>query len=75
MRGVTAYKIKIPPSVTFLLTRLMRGVTAYADRVTISRRFLLTRLMRGVTDLLDIVALEILISTHTPHARRDFCTS
>ena len=35
-------------------------------------RFLLTRLMRGVTDLEDWIERKGLISTHTPHARRDF---
>ena len=49
MRGVTAYKIKIPPSVTFLLTRLMRGVTFALHSLLLSEKFLLTRLMRGVT--------------------------
>ena len=55
----------------FQLTRLMRGVTA---RSTVRQRhsvFQLTRLMRGVTYNLKIIVKIFVISTHTPHARRD----
>ena len=34
-------------------------------------QFQLTRLMRGVTYIVDILFLPDIISTHTPHARRD----
>ena len=51
----------------------MRGVTSsVAVYVREWERFQLTRLMRGVTsDSMDD-ATNKSISTHTPHARRDF---
>ena len=55
----------------FLLTRLMRGVTQTEPSETTTELFLLTRLMRGVTDLFHRFGHYLLISTHTPHARRD----
>ena len=49
----------------------MRGVTLIFDLMNIMIEFLLTRLMRGVTgvDYREIPCT--VISTHTPHARRD----
>ena len=56
----------------FLLTRLMRGVTdAPSDTPLFYNAFLLTRLMRGVTRIQAEIKRKALISTHTPHARRD----
>ena len=53
----------------------MRGVTGLRlDRAEFLQ-FLLTRLMRGVTVLQIVVTAEPIISTHTPHARRDFVVS
>ena len=55
----------------FQLTRLMRGVTKDKNpHVHKFRKFQLTRLMRGVTAGMKY-GNRILISTHTPHARRD----
>ena len=49
----------------------MRGVTIMlmADRMEVI--FQLTRLMRGVTGFSVLIVVAIVISTHTPHARRD----
>ena len=55
----------------FLLTRLMRGVTPHLPQSYTKKTFLLTRLMRGVTRKPYIFYLFLVISTHTPHARRD----
>ena len=56
----------------FQLTRLMRGVTFQIFFFSTEKpKFQLTRLMRGVTWLLILVAVLVVISTHTPHARRD----
>ena len=76
MRGVTASGHTLSRSTKFLLTRLMRGVTPTAiSSACMPILFLLTRLMRGVTDIAVGVADISFISTHTPHARRDFwCT-
>ena len=59
-------------SAKFQLTRLMRGVTEmlYLSDMTII--FQLTRLMRGVTTYPRTDSQYLTISTHTPHARRDF---
>ena len=61
--------------IVFQLTRLMRGVTA-SRRYGYYRRykFQLTRLMRGVTSGAKQRRVELKISTHTPHARRDLRT-
>ena len=72
MRGVTYYRRIYRNHQQFLLTRLMRGVTSKKKNLTNSPRFLLTRLMRGVTILAKLLAQIMCISTHTPHARRDF---
>ena len=40
-------------------------------KLTRGSQFQLTRLMRGVTDLHKQLHLDDMISTHTPHARRD----
>ena len=49
----------------------MRGVT-YAVMEKLRRLpFQLTRLMRGVTAFSGFQSLRHIISTHTPHARRD----
>ena len=61
--------------VKFLLTRLMRGVTPYSNRFKGMITFLLTRLMRGVTKRIFRNTAITSISTHTPHARRDFQAS
>ena len=55
----------------FQLTRLMRGVTQKGCTISAWLQFQLTRLMRGVTMQRQSSALGFLISTHTPHARRD----
>ena len=58
-------------AIKFQLTRLMRGVTNTGTVFATPTIFQLTRLMRGVTsDYLNIPKRTI-ISTHTPHARRD----
>ena len=50
----------------------MRGVTKLALRFGNSSGFQLTRLMRGVTCKRRLQArISEIISTHTPHARRD----
>ena len=50
----------------------MRGVTPDDQRdVRDTMQFLLTRLMRGVTACFGKLKPLIIISTHTPHARRD----
>ena len=49
----------------------MRGVTSVDYPQNLDFLFQLTRLMRGVTDYLLLVKFDNLISTHTPHARRD----
>ena len=72
MRGVTSGYSFIAVSNGFLLTRLMRGVTPLADWVLFAVSFLLTRLMRGVTYVFVYVLQTGEISTHTPHARRDY---
>ena len=55
----------------FLLTRLLRGVTINCAVALLDRSFLLTRLLRGVTDSCYKTDSYIVISTHTPLARRD----
>ena len=58
--------------VLFQLTRLMRGVTASKRAWTRIVIFQLTRLMRGVTYHSQVYYFFTdVISTHTPHARRD----
>ena len=49
----------------------MRGVTQFHAITIINKIFLLTRLMRGVTTFSLSNLGTSLISTHTPHARRD----
>ena len=49
----------------------MRGVTRHPQHTRCYGTFLLTRLMRGVTRALPSFCDLMLISTHTPHARRD----
>ena len=49
----------------------MRGVTLRTSIRASSFAFQLTRLMRGVTYFDSYVIREHVISTHTPHARRD----
>ena len=58
-------------AIAFLLTRLMRGVTKDVGVDKAEIKFLLTRLMRGVTTTSPTLKLVLIISTHTPHARRD----
>ena len=58
-------------SLRFQLTRLMRGVTLSRQRSEYAILFQLTRLMRGVTSAPIVIPAKIVISTHTPHARRD----
>ena len=72
MRGVTCYKSILLRAIIFLLTRLMRGVTKLNINKGIICEFLLTRLMRGVTRVGLRHKVIGQISTHTPHARRDF---
>ena len=72
MRGVTNRSVPLAPVHLFLLTRLMRGVTGFDVYSADADRFLLTRLMRGVTGGRCKLAWCSSISTHTPHARRDF---
>ena len=55
----------------FQLTRLMRGVTMALISVKSKYKFQLTRLMRGVTGWNYHKEIATIISTHTPHARRD----
>ena len=60
-------------AITFQLTRLMRGVTNTRRRSHQKQfGFQLTRLMRGVTNIRKKTTPKYVISTHTPHARRDF---
>ena len=49
----------------------MRGVTKDVGVDKAEIKFLLTRLMRGVTTTSPTLKLVLIISTHTPHARRD----
>ena len=63
------------PDNKFLLTRLMRGVTVAENVTDHIEKFLLTRLMRGVTSSFKLMPLVPVISTHTPHARRDCCAA
>ena len=49
----------------------MRGVTQYFIALRLNITFLLTRLMRGVTFTQKDYIVRFVISTHTPHARRD----
>ena len=49
----------------------MRGVTNGAGNAVQTAEFLLTRLMRGVTSRSRTLTTSTVISTHTPHARRD----
>ena len=49
----------------------MRGVTVSVDYLIGRSEFLLTRLMRGVTGGRRYGVRGFVISTHTPHARRD----
>ena len=49
----------------------MRGVTVCRARTSAALVFLLTRLMRGVTAWDNDGGVLAIISTHTPHARRD----
>ena len=55
----------------FQLTRLMRGVTKFKTTSACGSKFQLTRLMRGVTKGIALKENKNIISTHTPHARRD----
>ena len=51
----------------------MRGVTRAIIRAFFPiPKFQLTRLMRGVTDITNSLKVVGSISTHTPHARRDY---
>ena len=50
----------------------MRGVTVSVVLLSDSNLFQLTRLMRGVTTAIPYCPAQTEISTHTPHARRDF---
>ena len=52
----------------------MRGVTAEPVANVVAKAFLLTRLMRGVTQQRRRQHTRGRISTHTPHARRDWLT-
>ena len=52
----------------------MRGVTVCRRVVGKAIEFQLTRLMRGVTRASSCFRLPFIISTHTPHARRDTTT-
>ena len=49
----------------------MRGVTVHKPIYDGNNKFQLTRLMRGVTFGASGGDIVTLISTHTPHARRD----
>ena len=49
----------------------MRGVTIFGKCINSCFVFQLTRLMRGVTAERSTLVGLGLISTHTPHARRD----
>ena len=49
----------------------MRGVTGCKDIYALIGKFQLTRLMRGVTAKVRALRETFIISTHTPHARRD----
>ena len=73
IRGVTIFKTNhIVLDKQFLLTRLIRGVTLSYIKVFICiKKFLLTRLIRGVTACINAVLNNVVISTHTPHTRRD----
>ena len=75
MRGVTKRVLAKRHSLLFLLTRLMRGVTLSTQDGAPQRGFLLTRLMRGVTKQGGQRIVPQIISTHTPHARRDRCNT
>ena len=57
----------------FLLTRLMRGATKARHLAGHWLfLFLLTRLMRGATIRRECYDRNFIISTHAPHARRDY---
>ena len=71
MRGVTFSAVEASHINPFLLTRLMRGVTRLYFLIVVPMPFLLTRLMRGVTTRRGRFPKRSIISTHTPHARRD----
>ena len=73
MRGVTFKNGGVVFAITsFQLTRLMRGVTSAKSGLKQRNfSFQLTRLMRGVTFGNKNFDPECVISTHTPHARRD----
>ena len=71
MRGVTKNVSTVLLSNLFQLTRLMRGVTLTFASLPILQVFQLTRLMRGVTHHFCSRNPLFIISTHTPHARRD----
>ena len=49
----------------------MRGVTVVGNGWMFIVQFQLTRLMRGVTHVNQSLPKILIISTHTPHARRD----
>ena len=76
MRGVTASRrYGYYRRYKFQLTRLMRGVTSEIScGILACAVFQLTRLMRGVTSGAKQRCVELKISTHTPHARRDLRT-
>ena len=57
---------------TFLLTRPMRDVTTLPIWMSSWSRFLLTRPMRDVTSCVAPFCVWFWVSTHTPHAGRDF---
>ena len=71
MRGVTRGRTNDDARFPFQLTRLMRGVTSAHRSMPRMSGFQLTRLMRGVTYSVHTVCAVLVISTHTPHARRD----
>ena len=72
MRGVTTSVASWFTYLEFQLTRLMRGVTHSLTDSTWTFTFQLTRLMRGVTNQNPAERQKDYISTHTPHARRDY---
>ena len=72
MRGVTQKVFSIVKNDReFQLTRLMRGVTVHKPIYDGNNKFQLTRLMRGVTYSSLLNSPFFIVSTHTPHARRD----
>ena len=74
MRGVTGRGSPLELQQQFQLTRLMRGVTISPSNTLPAIWFQLTRLMRGVTIYGQAAFVYDEVSTHTPHARRDYHT-